>query len=179
MTIKIKLTPPEKVVPPQAQVELKIKKTLEGNLLINDHDHMDIVVVPSKNTVLTLPKPHAEKDIFEFQRDFMHSLFKGGLINADAAQGGSRFGIIEAKFASQGDVDPLQSLLLQIENYIKKSQNDMQIAVDYDENIEDRFVDPTDDDSTAYGEVPPYQDTPSGAEDSFSPYAYSGYGYLY
>ena len=121
MTIKIKLTPPEKVVPPQAQVELKIKKTLEGNLLINDHDHMDIVVVPSKNTVLTLPKPHAEKDIFEFQRDFMHSLFKGGLINADAAQGGSRFGIIEAKFASQGDVDPLQSLLLHIENYIKKS----------------------------------------------------------
>ena len=101
---------------------------------------MDIVVGPSKNTVLTVPKPYAEKDIFEYQKDFIYSLFKGGLVAADAAQGGSRHGIVEATFASQGSVDPLQSLLLQIENYIQLSQQEMAAAAAYDDNIEDHFV---------------------------------------
>jgi hypothetical protein len=179
MTIKIKLPSVERPPPPQAQVELQVKKTLEGNLLISDHDHMDIVVVPAANKILTLPKPMAEKDIYEYQRDFMYSLFKGGLINADAAQGGPRFGIIEAQYAAEGSVDPLQSLLLQIESWIQKSQAQMLGAIDYNEDIEDHFVDPTDKDSTEYGSIPPYQDTPQGAQDAMAPYSYAGYGYLY
>jgi len=181
MTIKIKISSADtdKPKPVQAQVNLQIVKTLEGNLIISDHQHMDIVVVPSSSKVLTMPKPMAEKDIYDYQRDLMYSLFRGGLVSADAAQGGPRFGIIEAQYASEGSVDPLQSLLLQIESYIKKSQAQMEAATEYDENIEDHFVDPTDEDSTEYGEIPPYQDTPQGARDESMPYAYAGYGYMY
>ena len=179
MTIKIKLPTTDKPSPPQAQVELQAKKSLSGNILISDHAHMDIVVVPGSNKVLTLPKPMAEKDIYDYQRDFMYTLFKGGLINADAAQGGPRFGIIEAQYATEGPVDPLQALLLQIESYIQKSQAQMQGATEYEDNIEDHFVDPTEEDSTEYGSIPPYQDTPQGARDAMAPYTYAGYGYLY
>ena len=60
-----------------------------------------------------------------------------------------------------------------------KASKDTAIAREYDENIEDRFTDPTDKDSTAYGEVPPYQDTPAGSADAYIPYVYAGMGYYY
>ena len=46
---------------PQATIGLKISKTLDGNLLINDHKYLDIIIVPSEGRIVTLPKPYAEK----------------------------------------------------------------------------------------------------------------------
>ena len=48
----------------------------------------------------------------------------------------------------------------------------------YDKNIEDRFTDPTDEDSTAYGEIKPEQDEPY--HQSYDPtYTFAGQGYFY
>ena len=63
------------------------------------------------------------------------------------------------------------------EKYIKETLDDEVISDTYDDNIEDRFVDPSDEESTESGEIPPYEDTPEG---SASPsYSYYGYGYQY
>ena len=87
MTLKIKLPSPP---PPPAQesVALKITKTLDGNLLIADHQYMDIVVLPASNRILCMPKEVVEKDIYEHQKAFMNSLFRGGITNARLPQGG-------------------------------------------------------------------------------------------
>ena len=72
MPIKIKIGDNVKAEskPPQATVALKISKTLNGNLLINDHKHIDIVVMPKQNKIVTMPKPYAEVDTFQTQKDF-------------------------------------------------------------------------------------------------------------
>ena len=54
MTVKIKIAdlPPE----PQVTIELNARKTLDGDIMIFDHEDMDIVVMPSKKKVITIPK---------------------------------------------------------------------------------------------------------------------------
>jgi hypothetical protein len=179
MTIKIKLgTPESKNLPPQAQVRLEIRKSVDGNLLINDHEYIDIVVVPESRKIITMPKPFVDKDTYEYQKSLMYSLFKGGLLGPEAAQGGSRFGVMEAVFPASDSVNPIQALLLQIEKYIRESAAQDLKAREYDENIEDNFTDPPADETTKWGEIPPYQDNPE-AQQTNPNYTFAGYGYLY
>ena len=180
MTIKIKIgqqAEPKK--PVQKSISLKIKKSLNGNLLLDDHEYMGIVIVPSEGKIITLPKPYSEKDSYEYQRDLMYSLFKGGVLEDQSPAGGAQFGTLEATYPIKGDVDTLQAVLLQISEFIIRTQNDEATAEKYDKNIEDKFTDPNEEESTEYGEVPPYEDTPSGNLSSSPAYTFAGQGYRY
>mgnify|MGYP003625664147 CR=1 FL=1 len=110
MPIKIKLPPeitsPEGKVekkPVQASIFLKIKKTLDGNLLIDDHEYMDIVIVPSDNKIMTMPKPYSEKESYQYQKEFMYDMFKSGVLVVDSTQGGLKFGVLEAQYPEEGE----------------------------------------------------------------------------
>ena len=48
MAIKIKIGTKNKVEPVTRKFELKIRKSLDGNLMIFDHADIDIVIMPSK-----------------------------------------------------------------------------------------------------------------------------------
>ena len=164
---------------PQATVGLRISQTLAGNLLINDHKYLDIVIVPKEGRIVTMPKPYAEKDVYDYQKDLMYSLFKNGILESPNPQGGSFIGIVEATYPTKADVDPLQSALLVIEEYIKETAAQDATAEEYDENIEDNFSDPPDDETTPYGKIKPYQDTPGANQIGDPTYTFAGYGYYY
>ena len=180
ITIKIGDAVKEESKPVQASIVLQIKKTLDGNLLINDHEYLDILISPKENKIVTMPKPNVEKDVYDYQKDLMYDLFKGGVTDAAAPRGGAVFGMVETAYPAEGNVDTLQAVLFRISEYLKRIQNSEQVAHEYDENIEDRFTDPNAKDSTAYGEIPPYQDTPEGRANAADPtYTFAGYGYYY
>jgi hypothetical protein len=87
--------------------------------------------------------------------------------------------VVEAEYPSSEEVDALQVVLYEVEKFIRKSTALDAEWREYDKNIEDRFTDPTDKDSTAYGEIPPYEDTPGANQSADPTYTYAGYGYLY
>jgi len=169
----------EEEAPVQAQISLKMTKTLDGNLLIDDHKYMDILVMPESQRIVTLPKPYAEKDVYHYQQSLMYSLFKGGITNAMSPEGGPVFGMVETTYPAQGEVNTLEAVLYQINEFITQTAEDERISDEYDENVEDRFTDPTPEDSTAYGSIPPYQDTPGANAIGDPTYTFAGYGYLY
>lgn len=170
----------EEPKPIQASIALQVKKTLDGNLLINDHKYLDIIISPKEGKIVTMPKPNVEKDVYDYQKDLMYDLFKGGVTDAAAPKGGAVFGMVETTYPKEGDVDTLQAVMYRLSEYLKQIQDSEQVAEEYDEHIEDRFTDPTAKDSTAYGEVPPYQDTPEGRANQADPtYTFAGYGYYY
>ena len=173
MPLKIKF--PE---PPQATIELKVRKTLAGNLLINDHEKMDIVIVPSENKIVTMPKPYAGDNIYDYQRELMDSLFRGGVVEYDSIQGGVNFGMLEGVMGENKKVDPVQVALFEIEKYISKTSRDDFRAEEYDRNIEDRFTNPSPEDSTELGEIKPEEDEPYRQSQADS-YTFTGFGYLY
>tara|TARA_A100001391_G_scaffold125164_1_gene85341 strand:- start:304 stop:837 length:534 start_codon:yes stop_codon:yes gene_type:complete len=175
LKIKIEKQPP----PPQATVELRVRKTLSGNLLITDHVKMDIVIVPKEKKIVSFPKPDAGDGVYEHQRDLMNSLFQGGVIDLDSVQGGPAYGVLEGVIGEGKGVDPIQVALLEVEKFIKKTMSEMIPAQVYDEYIEDRFTDPSDEDSTGLGEIPPEQDEPYRKSAGTPAYTFAGYGYLY
>jgi hypothetical protein len=180
MTIKIKLNVP-KQKPVQAQIELKITKTLDGNLIIDDHEYMDIVVNPTEGKIISLPKPYAEKDVYDYQRELMYHLFKGGVTEAVNPKGGIAFGMMETPYIvdSTIGVNSLQAVLLLISEYVKKSASDDEFAKEYDKHVEDRFVDPSETETTEPGSIPPHEDNPEAYQIGDPTYSFAGYGYLY
>jgi hypothetical protein len=183
MTIKIKIgssvnQEKERVV--QAQVSLQVSKTLDGNILINDHDKMDIIIVPGNKRIVTIPKPGSGDDVYEHQKELMDSLYRGGVIKFDSVQGGPSFGMLEGFYSESDEVDSLQVALYEIDKYMKSSVLSDAEAVEYDKFIEDRFTDPNSEESTEYGEFKPEQDEPYRKSiPADSNYTFSGYGYLY
>ena len=171
--------PQQEQVAPQATVGLKISKTLDGNLLINDHRYVDIIIIPTEGRIITMPKPYAEKDVYDYQKDLMYYLFKNGVTNAMNPEGGPFIGMVETSYPLDSDIDGLQVSLLLISEYISKTADDERIADEYDKNIEDNFVDPPDSETTKYGEIPPYEDTPGANSVADPTYTFAGYGYLY
>ncbi len=180
MPIKIKFGSEAKPKPPQARISLQITRTLDNNLLIHDHEYLDIVIVPSENKITLMPKPYVDKDIYDYQRDLMYDLQQKGILE-DYPTGGPVFGMVEATYpkTSESGVDTLEALLYQLDKYLAKTQAEEHKAREYDENIEDNFTDPPADETTAYGEIPPYQDTPGANSIGAPTYTFAGYGYLY
>jgi len=167
--------------PPQATIELQIRKTLDGSLIISDHHKMDIVVQPSDSKIFALPKPYAGDKVYEYQKDLMEALFRSGVIAYNSIKNAASFGVLESTYiaeTTQKGVDPIEAVLYSIDKFLKETAAQDTRADAYDQHIEDRFTDPTDEDSTRLGSVKPVEDDPYAQQD-YPGYTYSGYGYLY
>ena len=125
-----------------------------------------------------MPKPYSEKESYQYQKEFMYDMFKSGVLVVDSTQGGLKFGVLEAQYPEEGEVNTLQSLLYRVEKYIKETSSAEAVADEYDENIEDNFTDPPPDETSAWEQIPPYQDNPK-AQRVNPNYTFAGYGYLY
>ena len=87
MAIKIKIG--SKPAPPKIErnFELKIRKTLDGNLMIFDHADIDIVILPTKNKVLALPKETMTDAVYGAQNRLFAHLKRKGVIDLTSVQG--------------------------------------------------------------------------------------------
>ena len=181
MPLKIRIGSPEPP-PPQATRTLQARKTLEGNILISEHHKMDIVIIPAEGKITTIPKPYVGENVYDYQKQLMDHLFKGGVVSYESIQGGDRFGMLEGFYPTEADdnIDPVQVALLQIESFIHNTANEDAKAEEYKQDIEDRFTDPTPEDSTALGAIKPEQDEPYGRMAAeIGAYSFAGYGYFY
>ena len=63
ITLKIKINdkPVEKIL-------LKAKKTIDGNIIISDHPDMNILVMPAKSKVVSLPKDELDDELYDSQK---------------------------------------------------------------------------------------------------------------
>lgn len=101
MPLKIRIGSPEPP-PPQATITLQARKTLEGNILISDHHKMDIVIIPAEGKITTIPKPYVGENVYDYQKQLMDHLFKGGVVSYESIQGGDRFGMLEGFLPYRG-----------------------------------------------------------------------------
>ena len=56
VTLRVNPEKKKEARPDAIQVSLKMRKTLDGNLMIFDHPEIDIVILPKKKKVVTFPK---------------------------------------------------------------------------------------------------------------------------
>ena len=98
-----------KVGGPQATVELKARRALDGSLLIMDHNKIDIAVMPKQMKVTTVPKSTISDDVYDYQDRLLELLADKGIVDRSSIQGGNVFRSLEGKIYANDEINPLQA----------------------------------------------------------------------
>ena len=163
---------------PQATIRLEVSKNMNGDLIVKEHPMIDIYILPKKSKVVTFPKQGFGDQAYAAQRKTLMELVETGVLDRNSIQGGMVYGALEAKMLSSEEVSPVQVLLYELDKIVKTSRSDFDISQEYEEDVEDRFLSPSDEESTEHGEIPPEEERRKREMDK-PYYSYSGFGYLY
>ena len=138
------------------QVKMKIRKTLDGDILIQDHIDMDIVIIPKDFKILALAKDKMSDKVYAAQSRMFDFLKDKGVVLYDSIQGGHIYGSLEATFPEETDAgqNAIQVIMLMISKFLKKEEPYMEWDIAYDQKVEDAMLNPSDEDTTELGEVP-------------------------
>jgi len=193
MAIKIKITPSEgvsetapsgnikiKIIsedPKPVEVELVARRALNGDIMILDHDLVDIVISPAKNKITTFPKKITEREVYPVQDRFYKFLRNKGIIDPASIQAGNVFSSMQAKIyesALEG-IDSIQSTIFAASLFIEEERPDMMARKHLNHDMMTHHLDPDEEHSTELGEVP-HADKKGGMDHRVRPY---GYQYMY
>lgn len=144
---KIKLDP---------RVKLKARRTLEGNIMILDHEDIDIVLMPEQNKCITFPKEVMSEKVYDTQDRMFRFLSKKGIVDQSTVRGGNIFGSLEADImvSKIPGVDSSQAFLYALHEYINDEKPYFLSSSEYDEKRVDALLRPSDEESTELGDVP-------------------------
>jgi hypothetical protein len=145
-----------KIGGPQATVELRARKALDGSLLIMDHQKIDIALSPAEMKILTLPKTTVTEDVYDFQNRLLELLADRGIVDRASIQGGNVFRSLEGILFENDQVNSLQAAVYVIAEFLVNEAQNEKVADQYEKELEDMYTHPSDRDSTEYGEVPQY-----------------------
>ena len=146
----------EKPKEPQATISLKIKKTLDGDFVIFDHEDIDIIIAPTAGKIIAFPKDTVDDEVYHSQMRLFNFLTRKGVTDRSTIQGGNVYNAIEAKVLSSAkeDVDPIEITIYTISKFIEDERPHYARKRNFEENEEDRLIEPGDEESTELGEVP-------------------------
>ena len=92
-----------------ASFSMKAKKTLDGNVIIFDHDDIDIILKPEQNKIVTFKKDGVNGDIAYGASDRMFRyLASKGVVNLEDVQGGGTLDSFEARIPESNVEVPIK-----------------------------------------------------------------------
>ena len=136
-------------------IHLVARRSVDGNILIFDHPHIDIIVATGKNKIISFPKDSVEEDVWNSQMKLFDFMRNKGVLVFDSVQGGNVYGALEATLP-EGDqsVDVVEATLYTIARFIEEEKPALDFVADYKKGLKDELLDPSAEDSTELGEVP-------------------------
>jgi hypothetical protein len=161
MAITIKVGNQRKDVGPKEIVKLDMRKNLKDDIMIFDHADIVIVLDPTNKKVCTYAKDVMNAYVYGAQSRLFNLLSKKGLVDPASIQGGNVFESLEGEYYETDKYDAVKLLLLAVYEYVEEERPYFEFVEDYEELVDDSMIDPTDEDSTALGEVP--QETRKGS----------------
>lgn len=136
-------------------VKLKVRRTLDANLIISDHPDIDIVLMPEKMKIIAFSRENFDDNIYQTQDRLMKYLFKKGVISLETICGSNVYGSLEAKLLKPVQEIPIDNLMLMIlSKWIDSEKPSFVYQKAVDDVYKDRMTDPEDKDTTELGEVP-------------------------
>jgi len=144
-------------------LEMNLRKSLAGDLMIFDHGDIDIVLSPKKNKVVAFPKETMNDLVYGAQNRLFAFLRKRGLVIPESIQAGSFYGSFEATMEKPMNEDTSASkmTLVNISNFIDEERPYFESMETIVSMSDDEYIDPDKEVSTELGEVP--QSTKQGS----------------
>jgi hypothetical protein len=134
--------------------ELKVREALNGDFLIFDHSDIDIVVLKEQKKVVAFAKNILTEKVYGAESRLFEFLRTKGIISYDSIQGGNVYGSLEGQILESKSMDPMESTLVNIAEWVKEEMPYLKSEEGYEKMIDDYFTEPTEEDSTKLGKVP-------------------------
>jgi len=154
MAITIKIGKQEGA--PSVTLELDVRKSMNGDLMIFDHGDIDIILSASKNKVVVFPKEVMSDYVYGAQNRLFSFLKKKGLIIPESVQGGSFYGSFEATLEKPytDKLNTPKMALINISRFIDEERPYFESTEAIVSMTDDELIHPDKADSTELGEVP-------------------------
>jgi len=146
--IVVNVSPSEEQV--QETIRLKAKKSIGGDILIFDHNDIDIVLMLEKKKIIAFAKDRFGDHVYEAQNRLFNFLFRKGIISYDTVQGGNVFSSMEASILESTKYNPIQHTLYSIHKFMELERPEMEFEKAFDKEQERRLADPLPDESTEF-----------------------------
>jgi hypothetical protein len=136
--------------------EINIKKTLSGDFMLREHPEIDIIIIPSKQKVLVLPKDEQTEHVYALQERLFKYMVQKGVILPESIISGNVYGSLQGGFSSQppGGEDPVQVVIYSLANFIEDEMPKYNFEKNYEDKMEKDLINPNIENSTELGEVP-------------------------
>tara|TARA_R110002050_G_scaffold24911_1_gene66580 strand:+ start:952 stop:1491 length:540 start_codon:yes stop_codon:yes gene_type:complete len=140
----------------KVRLELDLRKSMSGDLMIFDHGDIDIVLSPAKNKVVVFPKDTMTDLVYGAQNRLFAHLRKKGIIVAESIQAGAFYGSIEGSLeqSTLEEASSAKMALINISNFIDEERPYFEQTEAIISMADDELVHPDKADSTELGEVP-------------------------
>ena len=137
-------------------ISLKARRTLDGNVMIFDHEDIDIFLSVEGKKCLTFPKGPMNDKAYQAQDRIFEYLAKRGIIEKSSVRGGNIHGSLEAKILDSKvpGVDGLQACLYAINEYMGNERPFFKASSHFEDDRLDYLLRPAPEDSTELGDVP-------------------------
>ena len=145
------------------RLEMDIRKSVSGDLMIFDHGDIDIVVSTSTNKVTAFPKESLNDLVYGAQNRLFTFLQKKGIVVSESIQSGAFCGAMEAQLQKpfKESIDAAKLTLVNLSSFIEEERpyfESLEAIVAMDDEM---LVHPEKETSTELGEVP--QSTEQGS----------------
>jgi hypothetical protein len=153
ISIKVGDAVPE---PPSITLELNIRKSLSGDLMIFDHADIDIVLSSKNNKITAFPKETMNDMVYGAQNRLFSYLRKKGIVVSESVQAGSFYGAIEGSMETpySDKINAAKMALLNISKFIEEERPYFENIEAVIAGVDDQLTQPDKTDSTELGEVP-------------------------
>ena len=140
----------------KVKLELNLRKSIAGDLMMFDHGDIDIVLSPTKNKVVAFPKETMNDLVYGAQNRLFAYLQKKGLVVPESIQAGSFYGSFEGQMETAPDeaISTAKLSLVNISNFIDEERPYFEATEAIVAMTDDEFIHPDKEDSTELGEVP-------------------------
>jgi hypothetical protein len=137
-------------------LEMDIRKSLSGDLMIFDHGDIDIILSSAQNKVIAFPKEVASDYVYGAQNRLFTYLKKKGIVIPESIQAGSFYGSFEATMQkpSKEETSAAKLALVNISQFITEERPYFEHTEAIVSMTDDELTDPDKADSTELGEVP-------------------------
>ena len=141
---------------PSVTLELDIRKSMNGDLMVFDHGDIDIVLSGTKNKVVAFPKETITDLAYGAQNRLFTYLQRRGLVIPESIQGGAFYGSLEATMESaySDKLNTAKMALINISRFIDEERPYFESTEAIVSMTDDELAHPDNTDSTELGEVP-------------------------
>jgi hypothetical protein len=138
------------------RISLKARRTLDGNVMIFDHEDIDIVLNLESSKCTSFPKGQMTDKAYQAQDRMYNYLAQRGIIDKSSIRGGNIHGSLEGSLLESKipGVDKLQACLYILSEYLNQEKPYFRSAAEFEDDRLDYMLRPSVEDTTELGDVP-------------------------